>query len=300
VAESARADLTFSQVHYSLGLANGLRALGQLAEAEQVYGQAMANCDLIARRWAKLVARFSYLGEQAQAQASRGLLRAAAGRLAEAEADLRGALDLVAQLPPRDQQTAIRFYLRDRARVRAALGNVLWAAGRRPEAAEAFRQAEEEWRGGTRASAAQRNQRAWFLATCPDPQFRDPAAAVDLAQQAVKEVPEGAPWWATGVQERRPGDMRRTLGVALYRAGDWNAAVKALQKGAELREGGDSSDWFFLAMAHWQLGDKDQARRWFDQAAAWMGKNQPKNEELLRFRREAEALLQIQGKEKPE
>src|SRR5262249_14052822 len=49
---------------------------------------------------------------------------------------------------------------------------------------------------------------------------------------------------------------------------------------------------FFLAMVHWHLGDKDQARSWFDRAVAWMDKNQPPNDEELRlYREEAEALL---------
>ena len=56
---------------------------------------------------------------------------------------------------------------------------------------------------------------------------------------------------------------------------------------------GDATDWFFLAMAHWQLGDKDEARKWYDKAVEWMDKNQPKNEELLRFRAEAAELLGI-------
>ena len=59
----------------------------------------------------------------------------------------------------------------------------------------------------------------------------------------------------------------------------------------ELRKGGDSNDWFFLAMAHWQLSDKEQARKWYDQAVEWMEKNKPEDEELLRFRAEAAALL---------
>ena len=46
-------------------------------------------------------------------------------------------------------------------------------------------------------------------------------------------------------------------------------------------------------MAHWQLGHKDEARTWYDKAVEWMDKNQPKNEELLRFRDEAAKLLGI-------
>jgi hypothetical protein len=46
-------------------------------------------------------------------------------------------------------------------------------------------------------------------------------------------------------------------------------------------------------MAHWRLGNRDEARRRYDQAVAWMEKHQPKNDELLRFRAEAEELLKL-------
>jgi len=55
----------------------------------------------------------------------------------------------------------------------------------------------------------------------------------------------------------------------------------------KLRNGGDSTEWFFLAMAHWQMGNKEEARKRYDQAVQWMDKNQPTNEELRRFRAEA-------------
>ena len=63
-----------------------------------------------------------------------------------------------------------------------------------------------------------------------------------------------------------------------------------------LHQGGDGFDWFLLAMVHWQRGDKDQARRWYETARQWMAQKQPRNEELGRFRAEAEALLLRQGK----
>ena len=56
-------------------------------------------------------------------------------------------------------------------------------------------------------------------------------------------------------------------------------------------KGGISHDWFFLAMSHWQLGDKKQARQWYDQAVAWMDKHMPQNEELIRFHAEAAEVL---------
>jgi tetratricopeptide (TPR) repeat protein len=80
------------------------------------------------------------------------------------------------------------------------------------------------------------------------------------------------------------------------RAGDWKPAIATLEKSTELRDGGDASDWFFLAMAHWQLGHKDEARTWYDKAIEWMDKNQPQNEELQRFRAEAAELLGVNEK----
>ena len=59
-----------------------------------------------------------------------------------------------------------------------------------------------------------------------------------------------------------------------------------------LRKGG-GNDWFFLAMTHFQMGEKDLARKWYDQAVQWMDKNQPNNADLRRFRSEAAALLMI-------
>jgi hypothetical protein len=80
------------------------------------------------------------------------------------------------------------------------------------------------------------------------------------------------------------------------RAGEWKAAVGTLKKSMELRKGGNSEDFFFLAMAHWQLGEKDQARRWYDRAVQWMDKNDPKNDDLRRFRKEAAELLSAETK----
>ena len=89
----------------------------------------------------------------------------------------------------------------------------------------------------------------------------------------------------------KDGNYCNTLGVSHYRVGDWKAAVVALEDSVKLRKGGDSFDWFFLAMAHWQLGHQDEARTWFDRAVEWMDKNSPRNEDLSRFRAEAEELL---------
>ena len=92
----------------------------------------------------------------------------------------------------------------------------------------------------------------------------------------------------------------QVLGWALYRAGDWKASIEALEKSCALQanpKGGNAGQWIVLAMAYWQLGEKDKAREWYGRAVAWMDKNQPKNEQLLRFRTEAAQLLELKEKQ---
>jgi serine/threonine protein kinase/Tfp pilus assembly protein PilF len=129
------------------------------------------------------------------------------------------------------------------------------------------------------------NDAAWRLATAQNPAQRDPALAVELAKKNVRFSSDTAYTWTT-------------LGVARYCAGDWKQAIPDLEKSVKRRNGGNSIEWFFLAMAHWQLGHREEARDWYDKAVEWMEMNQPKNEQLLRFRAEAEELLKITD-EKP-
>jgi tetratricopeptide (TPR) repeat protein len=132
---------------------------------------------------------------------------------------------------------------------------------------------------------------AWMLATCDDPGLRDPGRALELATGATKASPNRGDFWIT-------------LGAARYRAGDLKGSLQALDRSMRLRKGGNSSDWFFVAMAHARLGNKEQARKWYDQAVDWMEKNRPPDGELRRFRREAAILLGVsksaatQGKQK--
>ena len=49
-----------------------------------------------------------------------------------------------------------------------------------------------------------------------------------------------------------------------------------------------------LAMAHWQLGEKEQARQSYDKGVAWMDEKAPKDDELIRFRAEATELLGVE------
>jgi tetratricopeptide (TPR) repeat protein/serine/threonine protein kinase len=133
------------------------------------------------------------------------------------------------------------------------------------------------------ARPAALNRRAWLLANCPESRLRDPRHAVELARKAVQLGPKIGSYW-------------KTLGVAHYRAGDQKEAIAALEKSMALGKGGDGLDWFFLAMAQWQLGHKDEARTWYDKAVAWMDMNQADNEDLRGCRAEAEEVLRLEKK----
>jgi tetratricopeptide (TPR) repeat protein len=132
------------------------------------------------------------------------------------------------------------------------------------------------------------NQLAWFLATCPDPKFRDPQRAVRLAYQATSHTPP---------PNMSNGSYWHTLGVAYYRAGKWRQTLEAFEKGLEVEQTAASSDWFFQAMAHWQLGNRDEARRYYDLADYGMGRFGPtyQTEELRAFRAEAADLLGLKN-----
>jgi tetratricopeptide (TPR) repeat protein len=126
------------------------------------------------------------------------------------------------------------------------------------------------------------NNLAWSLATGPAGQ-RDPAQALKLIQDAVKQQPENAMFL-------------NTLGVVQYRNGQYPAAIVALEKSLRVGKGqSDAFDLFFLVMCHAKLGDAAKAKDCFNRAVKWTAaqKTLPANyvEELKAFRAEAEAAL---------
>ncbi len=90
-----------------------------------------------------------------------------------------------------------------------------------------------------------------------------------------------------------------TLALAEYRSGHWDESLAASEQSMKLRKGMYAYDWFFQAMARWQKGDKDEARKWFDKAVAWTKQKEPKNVELRQFWAEAAELLGQPGPDSP-
>jgi tetratricopeptide (TPR) repeat protein len=131
------------------------------------------------------------------------------------------------------------------------------------------------------------NNLAWLQATCPEIGLRDPQGAVINARRATAILPEDGNYW-------------NTLGAAHYRAGEWDDARDALTRSMKLRNGGDSADWFFLALVDHKLGKPIGAREWYDKAVARIQRSAGTDAELYRFHVEAAEELGLTIPEAPE
>jgi tetratricopeptide (TPR) repeat protein len=261
-------------------LGRELRELGQSREAE-------TNLERSLEHWTQVVKDWPGDPRQrwklANVECSLGIQLFEGGRRPEGLQHLNEAIALNRKLvdqSPRDPE-----YQSFLSTTLSWKGHLLLAQGETEKAAEQFRQAlniREELAKRYSNIPSDVNELAWFLAICPDSRFRDPCRAVSLAQEAVKQVPQNGIIW-------------NTLGVAQYRAGQYREAITSLAKAIEPRKGGDSYDWLFLAMAHWRLGEKVEARRWYDKADKELKKSEYPRVEEGRLLAEAAELLQIKG-----
>jgi tetratricopeptide (TPR) repeat protein len=197
------------------------------------------------------------------------------GKLAEAEAMYRNTLAMQRALLGSDHPFV--------AGILEDLASVLREQGKESDAEAMYREALTVRRKAvelTPNSPRELRGLAWTLATCPFTRLREPTRAVELATRATELVPQTGSCWTA-------------LGVAEYRTSQFQKSIETFQKANDLHNGGDVPDWYFLAMAHWQLGHKDEAHLWYARATEWTDKNEPGNEELLRFRTEAAEVLGI-------
>jgi serine/threonine protein kinase len=267
-----------AEAHLHLG--RELREMGQSKAAESTLNRSLELWTRVVQDWPGEPRQRWKL---ANVEQSLGTILLEGGRRPEALQHYTRSIDLLRKLDAEspgehDNQFVLRGSL-------TLMGDLLLAHGEREKAAEQYRQALDLLKGLVDRypdNAQDANDLAWFLAVCADPRFRNPARAVALAQRAVNQVPQN-------------GDFLGRLGVAQYRAGQWREAVTSLEKSMALRNGGDSGDWLFLAMASWQLGEKEVARSWYDKAVKELKKFEYPREEEGRWLAEAAALLKIKG-----
>jgi tetratricopeptide (TPR) repeat protein len=289
-------DYMVGQEYYGLGLA--LKALNQFEEAEAAQRKAVERLPEFAHPLSELACllyrKKDYDGSIAlERQAVRiepknplyhcnlGQYLYLKGAVAEAIESFRQAV----LLKP------------DFAKARLNLAAALAQQGIELERKEAWPEALTAYREAltlkTANDAGVQFRLAYVLATCPDLKYRDGAEAVKFAEQAL-------------AADRDDGDNWLTLGIARYRAGQWAASIEAVNKARELL--GDriyGVAFFILAMAHWQKGDRKEARPWYDTGVRWVEKHQndlkqhPEVAKVITgMRAEAEKLLGIE-KQKP-
>jgi serine/threonine protein kinase len=262
--------------------------LDQLAGAHRVYGRCLAELSRFAEAEASLresIALYAHVGADFPTYADRGLARdfppdlcvelaevqRADGRPADAENSYREALRLYAT------GNNAQGNLGPEGFTLSGLARCLLAAGRVEEAEGLYRRALQVSPGRNDVRVAW----AWFLATRPDAEHRDPRQAVEAAKQGNGMSPTFS-----------ESDV---LGVAQYRAGDWKAAAVSLGGAVQTPLGRANGAGFFLAMAHWRLGEKEVARKHYEEAVRWTDSHRPRDLEVRRFRAEAAGLLEIKG-----
>jgi tetratricopeptide (TPR) repeat protein len=129
-----------------------------------------------------------------------------------------------------------------------------YEVGQRAEANRYCREAMAVWFGSVQKAPTRlqhRVQLAQVLCNWFDPHLRNPAAALDLARQAVAIAPDYP-------------EARIALGMACYRNGRWHEALEALQQASQ-SPFVDTCDQtmlsLFLAMTLWQLDRHGEALR---------------------------------------
>ena len=126
-------------------------------------------------------------------------------------------------------------------------------------------EAQAIYEEGARRGLSSDNGFAWQLATADLSGVDDPALrarthelAREYVQRAVEANMESAAIW-------------NTFAWVMVRLEDYEQALEAVAVGRELRGGAtDLSDWLCAAVCHAELGDEDEARRWFDRALPYV------------------------------
>ncbi len=145
-------------------------------------------------------------------------------------------------------------------------------------------------RFGRTNGTARANEVAWACPLGPDG-AADPQAPVRLAKFAVRNL------------RRRSGDVDpsisnylNTLAAALYRAGQYEDAIRQLEQAVQAPGGaGLPYDWVFLAMAHHRLGHRDDALRFLDRLRDYQPSADPgsywRELQLRLLRNQAEVVI---------
>jgi tetratricopeptide (TPR) repeat protein len=228
-------------------------------------------------------------------QSDLGLMHHYLGGVRKTAGDMAGALRYFAtareRLEPLVRKHPELYVARDTlVQSYQSQGNLLWGSGR-PEEARRWYQKEhiflEELVRDKPAIPYSFASLASLLLNCPHKELRDPGRALLLAQKALDLFPEAYYLWFF-------------RGVAYFRTGNFQAALRDLQaaKQRRPRKRDNSLELFSIAMVHWQLGEKDEARNAYREGVQRIEEYRGDETWMLALRAEAAELLGI--KEQPE
>jgi tetratricopeptide (TPR) repeat protein len=224
-------------------LAVHAQRMGNLSQAHQKIEEAVREMEITSKELPHLFWPKPTLAAYKLTQAEIYFL---SGQMDEALAAAERSIDLYSQDVPTDRyEAALAHWM---------LGELLYELGKTSEAEVHFAHAAD---GLNEMFAALPNEPhtgeriVCFLSDCASNRFRDPPRAVQIAERLLTET--NGPMWLY-------------LGLARYRAGDFQGAEVALDKAIDLRSGGDALDWLLLAVVQHKSGRHDEAADSFAKA----------------------------------
>jgi tetratricopeptide (TPR) repeat protein len=136
------------------------------------------------------------------------------------------------------------------------------------------------------------------LLRTPDPDLLDPREALRVAHKA-QQLASQATKVPESLRRSQTSSALTVLVEAQYRNGQWRECIRSQEEfeqfAAQLASRiADPRQWLYRAMAHHQLGEKDEARKWHAKATEFMDQYRWSDEESARLRAEASVLLNIE------
>jgi serine/threonine protein kinase/tetratricopeptide (TPR) repeat protein len=255
-------------VAYLENAASHFLRIGRHADAEMASRRAIGLSEQAERREPAIAYLAVYF--RARARMRLGEIHAEEGRIQEAEREYQAGLALVARLKPDDPDPGLHQLAL--ARGWSGLAGLHAARGEGNAAREAYRKA---------AGHAEKSPNlflAEFLADCPDPTFRQPRRALELARNAYSA---------------RGQDIndRRVLALALVRNGEWHDMIHLFPRPHV--SGPDPVEQFAHLLALHHTGEPVQARDMYYQLIQQGIEYNPRNDQIARLRSETAEVLGV-------
>jgi tetratricopeptide (TPR) repeat protein len=237
---------------YSL-LAGGLSMTGQNDESDKIGREAIRLADKLAAESPDVSAykelqRWTHGGASGRYEMW--------GRPADALESLRTALKCQEALLQKYPQ--VGRYQYSATNYRGAMGDLLWVMNRRKEATEEYRFAYELGKDPDRLRPDVQAQYAWFLATSPVNEFRDPKRSIEITNRTIQRNPNN-------------GEYRLNLAAAQFADGDYQGCLRSLDEADKRGKNYAYAEPYhalYRAMAYHRLGNTEQARKQYDDAVA--------------------------------